>query len=64
MPTRPAIASQADIERAIRALKASGVEHVRVVLTKGGVVVEPVLPRPESPFGTDAPQKPERIIIM
>jgi outer membrane protein assembly factor BamA len=42
MPRRPATVTQADIARAIRALRDAGapVERVRVRLENGGVVVE------------------------
>ncbi|TXN24013.1 hypothetical protein [Methylobacterium sp. WL9] len=42
MPRRPANVTQADIARAIRAMKAAGFDVVHVVLRDGGVVVEPV----------------------
>ena len=48
----------------IRALKASGVEHVRVVLTKGGDVAEEAPPPASTWLDKPEPeQKPERIII-
>ena len=41
MPRRAASVTQADIARAVRALRASGYQNVRVVIREGGVVVEP-----------------------
>lgn len=41
MPRRPASVTQADIARAIRALRAAGFPVVRVVMRDGGVIVEP-----------------------
>lgn len=41
MPRRAASVTQADIARAIRAMKAEGCPAVRVVMRDGGVIVEP-----------------------
>lgn len=57
---------QADIERAVRALKATGCEHVRIVVTSDGVVVEP-MQAPVEPVGADnwrGQREPERVIVV
>lgn len=55
MPRRAASVTQADISRAIRALRAAGYPDVRVVMRDGGVVVEPAKPeRPRDPDDVDA----------
>lgn len=54
MPRRAASVTQADISRAIRALRAAGYADVRVVMRDGGVVVEPAKPeRPRDPDDVD-----------
>lgn len=41
MPRTPARVTQADIARAIRAMRAAGYADVRVVFREGAVIVEP-----------------------
>jgi hypothetical protein len=43
MPQRPASVTQADIARAIRAMRSAGYPEVRVVFKDGAVIVEPAL---------------------
>lgn len=51
MPRRAASVTQADIARAVRALRAAGVRDVRVVFRPEGLSVEPANddPRPAQP---------------
>lgn len=44
MPRRGASVTQADIARAIRAMRDAGFTQVRVVMRDGGVTVEPADP--------------------
>lgn len=46
MPRRAATVTQADIARAVRALRAAGVRDVRVVFRPEGVSVEPAADEP------------------
>ena len=57
MPRTPASVTQADIARAIRAMRAAGYADVRVVFKDGAVIVEAA---PDARL----PKKQERIIIL
>lgn len=59
MPHRTPQVTQADIARAIRAMRAAGYD-VRVVLTREGAVIEPV-PRIDN---EPAEEEPEKIIVV
>ena len=62
MPRTPAHVTQADIARAIRAMRASGYPDVRVVFREGSVIVEAI---PEqAALSVDRAKKPERIINL
>ncbi len=58
MPRTPAKVTQADIARAIRAMRAAGYSDVRVVFKDGAVIVEAV------PKGSKATPDPMRIIPL
>jgi hypothetical protein len=58
MPRTGAKVTQADIARAIRAMRAAGYPDVRVVFKDGAVIVEAVLK------GTKLPPDPLRIIPL
>ena len=58
VPRRSANVTQAEIARAIRAMRDAGYEEVRVVFRDGAVMIEAVLKRPTGP--TD----PMRIIPL
>jgi hypothetical protein len=66
MPRRPAAVTQADIARAIRALRDAGapMERVRVRMEAGSIIVEMAGGHPRS--ANDAPQEPdgERKVIV
>jgi hypothetical protein len=57
MPQRPASVTQADIARAIRAMRSAGYPEVRVVFKDGTVIVEAA---PDARL----PRKQERIINL
>lgn len=57
MPRRPASVTQADIARAIRAMRDAGYPDVRVVFKDGAIIVEAA---PDARL----PKKQERIIIL
>lgn len=73
MAAPPALTRQADIQRAVRALQACGYEYVRVVVTRDGVLVEPMreaaVPShsvPDFPKDLDnrqGPGRPQRVLI-
>ena len=58
MPRRPANVTQADISRAIRAMRDAGYSDVRVVFKDGAVIVE------AAPKGSKAAPEPMRIIEL
>lgn len=58
MPRRPANVTQADIARAIRAMRDAGYQEVRVVFKDGAVMIEAV---PKDPI---ASRDPMRIIPL
>ena len=64
MPRTPANVTQADIARAIRAMRAAGYPDVRVVFKDGTVIVEPA-PKDTSAQQADRPPwEPEEIVIL
>lgn len=58
MPRTPAKVTQADIARAIRAMRAAGYPDVRVVFKDGAVIVE------AAPKGSRSATEPTRIIEL
>jgi hypothetical protein len=58
VPRRSANVTQADIARAIRAMRDAGYQEVRVVFRDGAVMIEAV------PKGPTAPPDPMRIIPL
>jgi hypothetical protein len=56
--------TQADIARAIRAMRAAGYQDVRVVFKDGAVIVEPAPKDASGRRGSWAPADPEEIIIL
>lgn len=63
MGARPAVISQADIIRAVRAMKAAGVPAVRVVYRRDGVAIEPVPEREAAAPWDDKPEADEHEVI-
>lgn len=63
MPQRRPQVTQADITRAIRAMRAAGYE-VEVVLTRDGAVVRPVRIEKANVDGYPAYDEPEKIIEL
>ncbi|MCJ2142248.1 hypothetical protein [Methylobacterium sp. E-066] len=61
MPRTPAQVTQADIARAIRAMRAAGYTDVRVVFKDGSVIVEAAL---EEEASAGQRKKQERIIPL
>ena len=62
MPRTPAQVTQADIARAIRAMRAAGYADVRVVFREGSIIVE-AAPEGET-VSTGWPKKQERVIPL
>lgn len=62
MPRTPAQVTQADIARAIRAMRAAGYPDVRVVFREGSIIVE-AAPE-EAALSVNRSKKPERLIIL
>lgn len=62
MPRRGASVTQADIARAIRAMRAAGFTQVRVVMRDGGVTVEPAAPA-EPPTSRRLAER-ERVVVL
>ncbi|MCJ2051195.1 hypothetical protein MKL01_16085 [Methylobacterium sp. J-070] len=62
MPRTPARVTQADIARAIRALRDAGFPIVRVVMRDGGVTVEPAEPV-ETPASRRLADR-ERVVVL
>lgn len=63
MPRTAAKITQADIARAARALRAAGVERVRVVFRPEGVSVEPA-DRIEAPRERDAETADDEVVVV
>lgn len=61
MPRTPARVTQADIARAIRAMRAAGYADVRVVFREDLIVVEAA---PEAVSNASRPKKQDRVIIL
>ena len=65
MPRRPASVTQADLARAIRALRAAGYPLVRVVFRDGAVIVEGAEREGGSGEGSRHPRSwQERIVVL
>lgn len=64
MPRTPASVTQADIARAIRAMRAAGYPDVRVVFKDGVVIVEPVLRDSGMDQGAVPPADPDELDIL
>lgn len=62
MPRRAASVTQADISRAIRAMRDAGFTQVRVVMRDGGVTVEPAEPV-EAPTSRRLADR-ERVVVL
>lgn len=61
MPRTPARVTQADIARAIRAMRAAGYTDVRVVFRDDAIIVEAA---PEATPNASRPTKQERVILL
>ncbi|MCJ2070519.1 hypothetical protein MKK75_17245 [Methylobacterium sp. J-030] len=61
MPRTPAQVTQADIARAIRAMRAAGYTDVRVVFRDGSIIVEAA---PEEEASAGRRRKQERLILL
>lgn len=64
MPRRAAIITQADLARAIRAMKQEGYAEVRVVFRDGAVIVEPVGSGDGARQDDARRQEPRRTIVL
>ncbi|KTS10775.1 hypothetical protein SB2_12110 [Methylobacterium radiotolerans] len=61
MPRTPARVTQADIARAIRAVRAAGYADVRVVFRDDAIIVEAA---PEAVSNASRPKTQERVIVL
>lgn len=64
MPRTPASVTQADIARAIRAMRAAGYPDVRVVFKDGAVIVEPAVKDDSTHQGPVPPADQEELDIL
>lgn len=64
MPRTPAHVTQADIARAIRAMRAAGHPDVRVVFKDGAVIVEATPEDASGRRGAEVSVRPKREIIL
>lgn len=64
MPRRPASVTQANIARAIWAMRAAGYPDVRVVFKDGAVIVEPALKDDSTHQGPVPPADQEEFDIL
>lgn len=64
MPRRGASITQADIARAIRAMRDAGVRDVRVVFRPDGVSIEAGPPEQQSLDRREVDAEPEKVIVV